>query len=152
MVLRVILNKGEAQPHTLSTDFARKGSRIMAARSHLGAARNRRLFIAWRTARHEASAPNSHRFKPRGYGRRSSRTLTGFRNNWRKNGEKTRGGKTEIQVGIGATEGRGRKRQSGQIKLGREGKKRTGISETIERSQSKVGVCGDEDGIRKKSF
>ena len=31
-------------------------------------------------------------------------------------------------------------------------KKRTGRSETIERSQSKVGVCGDEDGIRKKSF
>ena len=38
--------------------------------------------------------------------------------------KQNRGGKTEIQVGIGATDEWGRKRQSGQEKLGREGKKK----------------------------
>ena len=74
-----ILISGGAHPHILSTNFAGKRSRTIAARSHLSAAWSRRLFLAQRTARHEASA-FSHRFKPRGHARhgRLEHALTGF--------------------------------------------------------------------------
>jgi len=54
-------------------------------------------------------------------------------------GNKARGAKTETQFGSKKTKGRGRRRYSEKEKLGRGGRKRTGISGTIEK-KSKLGV------------
>ena len=50
-----------------------------------------------------------------------------------------RGTKTETRFGSKKTEERGRRRYSEKEKLGRGGRKRTGMPETIER-KSKLGV------------